>query len=104
LLVPAEAKPAQLVRSSASGADGAEQTSDKARWLRLVKPGRPGPAVHYPGRWFGYSGSVMRQSVEAATSHLRRVNDVILTFLVWVLVGASLAFAGVIVAYIERRD
>jgi len=31
-------------------------------------------------------------------------NDVILTFLVWVLLGATLAFAGVIVAYIERRD
>jgi len=27
-----------------------------------------------------------------------------LTFLVWVLLGATLAFAGVIVAYIERRD
>jgi hypothetical protein len=31
------------------------------------------------------------------------VNDVILTFLVWVLLGAALALAGVIVAYIERR-
>ena len=27
----------------------------------------------------------------------------ILTFLVWVLLGAALALAGVIVAYIERR-
>jgi hypothetical protein len=33
-----------------------------------------------------------------------RVNDVILTLLVWVLLGATLALAGVIVAYIERRD
>jgi hypothetical protein len=27
-----------------------------------------------------------------------------LTLLVWVLLGATLALAGVIVAYIERRD
>jgi hypothetical protein len=46
----------------------------------------------------------MRQPVEAATSHPRRVNDVTLTFVVWVLLGATLALAGVIVAYIERRD
>jgi hypothetical protein len=32
------------------------------------------------------------------------VNDVILTLLVWVLLGATLALAGVIVAYIERRE
>jgi hypothetical protein len=32
------------------------------------------------------------------------VNDVTLTILIWVLLGATLAFAGVIVAYIERRD
>jgi hypothetical protein len=27
-----------------------------------------------------------------------------LTFLIWVLLGATLALAGVIVAYIERRE
>jgi hypothetical protein len=32
------------------------------------------------------------------------VNDVTLTFLIWVLFGVALALAGVIVAYIERRD
>jgi hypothetical protein len=31
----------------------------------------------------------------------RRVSDV--TFLTWVLLGAALALAGVIVAYIQRR-
>jgi hypothetical protein len=34
----------------------------------------------------------------------KRVGDVALTFLIWVLLGATLALAGVIVAYIERRD
>jgi len=29
---------------------------------------------------------------------------VTLTFLIWVLLGATLALAGVIMAYIERRD
>jgi hypothetical protein len=29
---------------------------------------------------------------------------VTLTFLIWVLLGATLALAGVIVVYIERRD
>jgi hypothetical protein len=29
---------------------------------------------------------------------------VALTFLIWVLLGATLALAGVIVVYVERRD
>jgi hypothetical protein len=33
-----------------------------------------------------------------------RVGDVTLTFLILVLLGATLALAGVIVAYIERRE
>jgi type IV secretory pathway TrbL component len=44
----------------------------------------------------------MCQPLEAASSRSReRVSDV--TFLTWVLLGATLALAGVIVAYIERR-
>jgi hypothetical protein len=39
-----------------------------------------------------------------ATSHPRESDDVTLTFLIWVLLGATLALAGVIMAYIERRD
>jgi hypothetical protein len=33
-----------------------------------------------------------------------RVGDVTLPLLIWVLLGATLALAGVIVAYIERRE
>jgi hypothetical protein len=33
-----------------------------------------------------------------------RVGDVTLTLPIWVLLGATLALAGVIVAYIERRE
>jgi hypothetical protein len=100
-----EAEPAQLVGHLRSGVGSAEQTSDKGTSAPAGEAETAWTSGALPGRWFGHSGSVMRQPLEAATSRPQgRVNDVTLTFLIWVLLGATLAFAGVIVAYIERRD
>jgi hypothetical protein len=105
LVGPVEAEPAQLVGHLRSGVGGAEQTSDKGTPAPVGEAGTASTSGALPGRWFGYSRSVRCQPLRPQRlAPSERVGDVTLTLLIWVLLGATLALAGVIVAYIERRE